>query len=75
MPPTQFILSGKVAPPPNFGGPYVVSTRCRSLGGTQGRGQGDPRGTPKEPKGPKGLKGTQGDPRGPEGAFGALWGG
>ena len=59
------------APPPNFRDAlFVVSTRCRSLGGTKGRGQGDPRGipkgpkgTPKDPRGPKGGRG-QGDPRG-----------
>ncbi len=84
MPPTQCILSSEIRPvtkPSRC--PYVVSTRCRSLGGTQGRGQGDPKGYPKgsqgDPKGPKGTqrgdgaKGTQGGPWG-RWAHGALWG-
>ena len=78
MPPTQFILSGKVAPLPTFEAPL-----CRFYkvpipwgGGTQG-GPREPKGKPKgtqgtrwDPRGPKGTQGDQGDPRGPKGTQG-----
>ena len=65
MPPTQCVLSGEIRFATKLlRRPYVVSTRCRSLG---------PKGTPGT-QGPGGRKGTQGDPRGPKGAFGALGG-
>jgi hypothetical protein len=78
MPPTQFILSGKVAPLPTFEAPL-----CRFYkvpipwGGTQG-GPREPKGKPKgtqgtrwDPRGPKGTQGDQGDPRGPKGTQGS----
>ena len=82
MPPTQKILSGKVAPPPN--------SRDALFSLLQGADPLDPKapqgphlgdhGDPKEPKGTlggtKGPKGTQGRLRRPWGgwAHGALWG-
>ena len=84
MPPTQYIISGKVAPPPN--------SRDALFSLLQGADPLDPKapqgphphpthpGTPGDPQDlggqgdPKGPKGTQGDPRGPKGAFGALGG-
>ena len=84
IPPTQFILSGKVAPPPNFRGALMSFLQgADPLGGprggakgTQGGPQRDPRGSqrtqgdPKGTKGPKGPKRTQGEPRGPKGPKG-----
>ena len=81
MPPTQYTVSGEIRSATKLPRRlFVDSTGCRSLGGTQGRGQGDPRGTPKGPKGnpkdPRGPKGNQGtqrtqrDPRGIKGTQG-----
>ena len=88
MPPTQLILSGKVAQPPN--------SRDALFSLLQGADPLDPKapqgphphptppGTPGDPQDlggqgdPKGPKGTQGDPKGPKGTQGRLrrpWGG
>ena len=70
MPPTQFILSGKVAPLPTFEAPL-----CRFYkvpipwGGDPREPKGKPKGTQGtrwDPRGPKGTQGDQGDPRGPK---------
>ena len=87
MPPTQLIISGKIAPPPN--------SRDALFSLLQGADPLDPKapqgphphpttpGTPGDPQDlggqgdPKGPKGTQGDPKGPKGTQGRLrrpWG-
>ena len=73
MPPTQYIISGKVAPPPNSrdalfsllqgADPLDPKAPQGSLGG-QGNPAG-PKGTQGNPKGPKG---TQGRPKETQGA-------
>ena len=66
MPPTQYPLSGKIAPPPNSMRSFVAPTRCRSLG---------PKGTPRAPlppQPPRDPRGGKGDPGGAMGDKGSL---
>ena len=78
MPPTQFILSGRIRSATLLSRrPFLASTRCRSLGpkGTPGAPP-PPQPPPRDPRGPKGprgkgAKGTQGDPRDPRGPEGS----
>ena len=70
MPPTQFILSGKVAPLPTFEAPLCRFYKVPIPWGDPGEGprgpKGDSKGTQGDPKGPKGTQRGEG-PRGPKG--------